>query len=388
MNDNIIAIIAISFAIFFSPLLSRFIRVPTVPIEIIVGSILGFIGFIHPDEETFKMIAEIGFLYLMFLIGIELNLKKMFVGQNGLIKQSFLYLGLLYFLSLLVTLYAGLSAIFIVILPMLSIGLLATLKKDYGSDTQWLNLAIIVGVLGEIVSITVLTFTHSVLEFGVTQKLFIAMLELFAFFVLFYLMFKLIHLVTWWFPEVKTYLVPYYDNHEQDIRLSMALFFIMIALMLYLDIELAFGAFLAGLLIATFFDHHEKLPEKLSTFGFGLLVPIFFIYIGATFHLDALFWDGLVEKAIIISFLMIVIRIISATIFINTLGTKNTILFALSHSMPLTLLIAVATLAYHSNSIDEFHYFAFILASLIEVVVVTVGIKIITSYNTSKKLES
>ena len=45
--------------------------------------------------------------------------------------------------------------------------------------------------------------------------------------------------------------------------------------------------------------------------------------------------------------------------------------------MPLTLLIAVATIAYHSSSIDKLHYFAFILASLFQVIIVTVLIKLI-----------
>jgi len=45
--------------------------------------------------------------------------------------------------------------------------------------------------------------------------------------------------------------------------------------------------------------------------------------------------------------------------------------------MPLTLLIAVATIAYHTSSIDKLHYFAFILAALFQVIVVTVLIKLI-----------
>jgi hypothetical protein len=45
--------------------------------------------------------------------------------------------------------------------------------------------------------------------------------------------------------------------------------------------------------------------------------------------------------------------------------------------MPLTLFIAVATLAYQAYSIDQFHYYAFILASIFQVVFVTIAIKLI-----------
>jgi Kef-type K+ transport system membrane component KefB len=66
-------------------------------------------------------------------------------------------------------------------------------------------------------------------------------------------------------------------------------------------------------------------------------------------------------------------------LFVKELGLKDTILFALSHSMPLTLLIAVATLAYHSSSISQFYYYAFILSSIFEVIFCMILIKIINS---------
>ena len=74
---------------------------------------------------------------------------------------------------------------------------------------------------------------------------------------------------------------------------------------------------------------------------------------------------------------MIFIRVISSFVFYKTIGLKKVILFGLSHSMPLTLLIALATLAYHSNSIDQFHYFTFILSALFEVIISMFLIKII-----------
>ena len=51
-------------------------------------------------------------------------------------------------------------------------------------------------------------------------------------------------------------------------------------------------------------------------------------------------------------------------------------MLALSHSMPLTLLIAVATLAYNSHSITQFYYYAFILAAILEVLFVMISIRI------------
>jgi Kef-type K+ transport system membrane component KefB len=147
--------------------------------------------------------------------------------------------------------------------------------------------------------------------------------------------------------------------------------------MLYLELELAFGAFIAGIFIPTFFEHKRQLPEKLASYGFGFLVPIFFIYIGTTFKLDSLAMDGLVTTALIITLAMISMRVAASLVFSRVLGVRDAVLMGLSHSMPLTLLIAVATLAYHANSIDKLHYFAFILASLFQVIIVMLLIKVI-----------
>ena len=148
---------------------------------------------------------------------------------------------------------------------------------------------------------------------------------------------------------------------------------------MYLGLELAFGAFIAGMFIPTFFEHKYELPHKLESYGFGFLVPLFFVHVGTSFNLNALYVDGLIMMALLVTALMIGIRIVAAMVFNQTGSFKNSVLLALSHSMPLTLLIAIATLAYHQHSIDKFHYYAFILASLFEVIIVMLAIKVIVN---------
>jgi Kef-type K+ transport system membrane component KefB len=236
------------------------------------------------------------------------------------------------------------------------------------------------GAVGEVVSIGFLTLTsaalHSGIGFGLIKTLFA--LALFLFFM--FLLFRAMELLFWWFPEVSTSLMPHNDNKEQDIRLSMGIFFLLVGAMLYLDLELAFGAFLSGMFLPTFFEHKHELPEKLASYGFGFLIPIFFIHIGSSFNLDALFMDGLIQKAIIIAVVMIAMRVIASFVFVKDLGITDSILFGLSHSMPLTLLIAMATLAYSANSIDKLHYYAFILAALFQVISIMITIKLINNY--------
>ncbi|MCW8837120.1 MAG: cation:proton antiporter [Thiovulaceae bacterium] len=378
MNDTIVLITTISLIIIFSPFFAKKLNLPTTPIEIIFGSILAYIGLLH-DEHIFELVAEFGFLYLMFIAGTEINLTNVFKTPKHIVKKVIIYIIILYSFSIFLSLYLNLGKIFMVLLPLISVGLVATLSKEYGK-TPWLDLSMTSGGIGEVVSIAVLTITSAGLQSGIGLGLFKTILALTLFLLFMFVLFRVISILTWWFPSISTILMPHEDKAEQDIRLSMGIFFLLVASMLYLKLELAFGAFLAGIFIPTFFPHKEDLPQKLEAFGFGFLVPIFFIYIGTTFNLDALTMNGLITKALTIAIVMIAMRVIASLVFIKEIGIIDSILMGLSHSMPLTLLIAMATLAYHANSIDKLHYYAFILASLFQVISVMVIIKFINNY--------
>ena len=377
-NDNVTLIITIALIIVFSPFFAKLLKLPTTPIEIILGSLLGFLGFIH-DEHLFEIVAEIGFLYLMFIAGTEINLKNVLKTPKKIMKRVIFYLVILYAFAIIFSLYFKLGNIFIILLPLISVGLVATLSKEYGK-TPWLDISMTAGGLGEVVSIAILTISSAALHSGLEIDLFQTVLALVVFLILMFFVFRITQLIFWWFPEVSRVLMPEEDNQEQDIRLSIAIFLLLVGSMLYLELELAFGAFLAGIFIPTFFQHKHELPEKLASFGFGFLIPIFFIHIGSSFDLNALSMDGLIYKASLIALAMVVMRVLASLVFIKTLGLIDSILMGLSHSMPLTLLIAMATLAFNAKSIDPLHYYAFILAALFQVIGVMGTIKLINIY--------
>ena len=383
MTDTIILIITISLIIIFSPFFAKILRLPTTPIEIVLGSLLGYIGFLH-DEHLFNLVAEFGFLYLMFIAGTEINLKNVLKTPAYIMKKAAIYLVLLYTFSIAFSIQFALGNIFIVLLPLISVGLVASLAKEYGK-ASWITLSMTVGGIGEVVSIVILTISSAALKFGFGLGLFQTVIALLAFLLFMFLLFRSMQLLFWWYPKVAIALMPHNDNKEQDIRLSIGIFFLLVGAMLFLHLELAFGAFLAGIFIPTFFEHKHELPEKLASFGFGFLIPIFFIHIGSSFDLNALFIDGLIQKTIIITVVMIVMRLLASLVFIKELGFIDTLLFGLSHSMPLTLLIAIATLAYTANSIDKLHYYAFILAALFQVIGVMIVIKLLHIYKMNKE---
>ncbi|MDY0121320.1 MAG: cation:proton antiporter [Sulfurimonas sp.] len=384
MSQSVVLITTISLIIIFSPFFAKLLKLPTTPIEIILGSIFGYLGFLHA-EHLFEIVAELGFLYLMFIAGTEIDLKKVLKTPRDVMRRVILYTIILYAFSISFSLYFDLGKIFMVLLPLISVGLVASLSKEYGK-TPWLTLSMTAGGIGEVVSIALLTLTSAALHSGFGAGLFHTILALILFLVFMFILFRAIQLLFWWFPQVSVALMPHKDNKEQDIRLSMGIFFLLVGAMLYLDLELAFGAFLAGIFIPTFFEHKHELPEKLASYGFGFLIPIFFIYIGSSFNLEALVIQGLISKAIFIALAMVMMRVVASLVFVKQLGWIDSILMGLSHSMPLTLLIAMATLAFHANSIDQLHYYAFILAALFQVISVMIVIKLINNYKVKKGL--
>jgi Kef-type K+ transport system membrane component KefB len=380
MSEEILIIIAISLIIFTSPLISKLTKLPTIPVEIMMGAVAAYFALIS-DHAILHLVAELGFLYLMFLAGLEIDLKKLLSISPTMLKKSLLYNVVLFASSIFITFYFDLGKIFIVILPLISIGVLAALKKEYG-ETEWIKMAFIVGLIGEIVSIFALTTVSAVLEYGISYDFYKTMALFVLFLLVMLVVYKIFHNLIWWFPEIKSYLMPQEDHQEQDIRISMAIFFLMITVMMYLHLEVAFGAFIAGTFITTFFEEHNKqLPHKLEHFGFGWLVPIFFISVGASLEIEALLNSDLVLKALLITLAMIVIRIIASMLFIQEMGWNRFYMLGLSHAMPLTLLIAVTTIAYNNHSITQEYYYAFILAAILEVLVVMILIRIINSLN-------
>ena len=384
MAPDILLILTLSVLLWISPFLAKALRIPTPPVEILLGTLLAAAGLLH-ENRYFDLIAEVGFLYLMFLAGMEVNLKEISGSPRLVIRQAVLFVLSLGVLAVAGGILLHFHPIVIASLPLISIGLLASLTKIYGRSQPWLNLAIIVGVLGEIASIAALTILDAASNVGFGWELVFQISYLIFFIAAIYLAYRLLQLLFWWFPELKKKLMPSRDSSDQDIRLAMALFFLLITIMMILHLELALGAFIAGVAISAFFHHEKSLEEKMSSLGFGFLVPLFFIHVGVSFDLSALLMPGVFTGALLITGVMIGIRILAAYHLRRLSGSLDAVSVAFALSMPLTLLIAVATIGYDTGNINRITYYELILASLFEVIIAMSAVKIIAIYRERKK---
>jgi Kef-type K+ transport system membrane component KefB len=85
---------------------------------------------------------------------------------------------------------------------------------------------------------------------------------------------------------------------------------------------------------------------------------------------------------------MVLSRILAAVALKQISGSRDALLAGLSLSMPLTLLVAVATIGYETNLLDLLSYYQLILASIFEILIVMATIKVLQSKKPSKDQSS
>lgn len=368
LGNTLYLLLTIAFILLFSPTLARLARLPLGACEIILGSLASALHLVG-ENEYFSLLANVGFYYLMFIAGMEINLKSFFKSKADVLQKGVLYLLFLYVSSFLFVKLFSLPLVFLVIIPVMSVGLLGVLFKDFGKDCVWLNDALIIASLAELVSIIALTITASLAGGGGWWDLIFSILLLLGFLVFCLAGFKLLHVLFWRHPALAVVILPKFDKNEKDIRFCFSIFILIIALMVELRLEIALGAFIAGAFITTFFDHHHELENKLGSLGYGLLIPIFFIHVGTSFDIFLLLNIHILLYAFGLCLLMMGLRLLGSCLFIKKLGKRGVLLFGLSHCMPLTLLIAVATLSLEVNLISKSVYSYLILAAILETII-------------------
>ena len=322
--------LTLSFVIFASPYIAKFLRLPIAPTEIILGIIFKNIGILG-ESEILKLVAELGFYYLMFLAGTSVDLKLFFKQTRRNLMANLGFIFALYFGAFIGVFALNLSPIFIVVIPLMSVGVLSTLYKDYGLEQKWLNLAMEIGIIGELFSISCLTLLNAYLKFGISSDFFLNLAILGGFLCFIALFIRGLGILFLWQPQIKK--------------------------------------------VLTFFDHKKALPEKLSAFGYGFLIPIFFVFTGSTIDLGALLQTQILRQMLIITASIITLRVGMAWLIFRKDSTK----IGLAISMPFTLLIATATMGLEAKFIDLDLYYAMIFASILEVIICLSLIKFLTN---------
>jgi Kef-type K+ transport system membrane component KefB len=155
------------------------------------------------------------------------------------------------------------------------------------------------------------------------------------------------------------------------VRLSVALLAILVLLADKLDFDFVLGAFAAGLVIGlvTQGEMGEQVLPRISTIGYGLLIPVFFVVTGMDFDLDGFLTGvGLALAALFLA-LFLVTRGSAAMLSFRELGARGTASLALFSATGLPLIVAVIEVGEERGEIDSHVAAALVGAGMTSVLV-------------------
>jgi Kef-type K+ transport system membrane component KefB len=355
-HDEALLLCVFSLGAFFIPLLSRRLSLPSAAGEICFGLVLGFAISDQPEAmPTIKFLSELGFLLLMYLAGLEIDFPAIkATGKKDLLPYM-LFFVLLGLASLLAARWLGQKPLYSLLYFITTVGLLFPVLKDSGLLVCGFGQRLLIlGSLGEVLSLLGLTFFILYSRFGLSLKTLASLAEIAGFFWLCYFLAKLFRLVVWWQPEKIRVFFQTGDSAETAVRGNLVNLFLFVSLAALFDIEMIIGAFFAGMLFALIFARREEIKEKLGAFGYGFLIPLFFIEVGLRFNLrDFLSWSILRQALLLCAVILLVRAFGGLGLVFSRFRRRELVLVPFGLSFPLTLLVALAAVGLHENILSR-----------------------------------
>lgn len=337
----------------------RVIKIPPVIIEITLGFIIGrnVLGLL-PEAEYMDFLAKSGFLFLLFMSGLETDVNKIiasFPRRNLTLKKvianPFLVSLIIYFASLL---FAILSTFLLggmvtvedplflgLVIPTVALSIVVPVLKEQGDIAKEHGQVImLVGAVSTIFSILLISFYSGILQYGLNAELFLFLLIFVAFFVAYWVGKRLLRGKL--FEKILYQLE--HASSQIKVRGTITLILLFVVVAAVIKVELVLGAFLAGILLSLFLRRERSaLMIKLDGMSYGFFVPIFFIMVGANLDLSAL--DQFDNSYLFLATLLLVLfatQVIPAMILSRVFGKKTALSSGILLTSRLGLTIATA----------------------------------------------
>ena len=90
MTNISLVIVVLSGVVLLAPFIAQTLRMPLAVVEILLGCGVGYFGILDGNLYI-PLIAKTGFLFLMFLAGMEVNLKAFLKMKSSLFKRAIGY---------------------------------------------------------------------------------------------------------------------------------------------------------------------------------------------------------------------------------------------------------------------------------------------------------
>ncbi|HCX1880397.1 TPA: monovalent cation:proton antiporter family protein [Staphylococcus aureus] len=385
-----LSLVIVVLAAFLTPIIVNRLNInflPVVVAEILMGIVIGnsFLNIVERDS-ILNILSTLGFIFLMFLSGLEIDFKafkkdkRARQGQNddessipghlNLALTVFAFIMIISILLAYVFKWLGLVddvLLMVIIISTISLGVVVpTLKEMNIMRTTIGQFILLVAVLADLVTMILLTVYGAINGQGGSTIWLIGILVVFT---------TISYILGVQFKRM-SFLQKLMDGTTQiGIRAVFALIILLVALAEGVGAENILGAFLAGVVVSLL-NPDEEMVEKLDSFGYGFFIPIFFIMVGVDLNIPSLIKE---PKLLIIIPILIVAFIISKLIpvmFIRRwFDMKTTIASAFLLTSTLSLVIAAAKISERLNAISAETSGILILSAVITCVFVPIIFK-------------
>lgn len=362
-----LSLVIVVLAAFLTPIIVNRLNInflPVVVAEILMGIVIGnsFLNIVERDS-ILNILSTLGFIFLMFLSGLEIDFKafkkdkRARQGQNNdessipghlnLALTVFAFIMIISILLAYVFKWLGLVddvLLMVIIISTISLGVVVpTLKEMNIMRTTIGQFILLVAVLADLVTMILLTVYGAINGQGGSTIWLIGILVVFT---------AISYILGVQFKRM-SFLQKLMDGTTQiGIRAVFALIILLVALAEGVGAENILGAFLAGVVVSLL-NPDEEMVEKLDSFGYGFFIPIFFIMVGVDLNIPSLIKE---PKLLIIIPILIVAFIVSKLIpvmFIRRwFDMKTTIASAFLLTSTLSLVIAAAKISERLNAIS------------------------------------
>ncbi len=370
LTDPILVFSLILLIILFSPILLRKLNIPSIIGLIISGIIIGPHGFnVLEKNDAINLFSTIGLLYIMFIAGLELNLKEFIANRNKSLVFGFF--------TFIIPIAAGFPiAYYVLDYPVLASFLIASMFA-----TQTLVAYPIVSKLGvsknEAVAITVggtiFTDTAVLINLAIIKNLNVQNVnsEFWIFLVIQLFVFMLI--VFGLIPPITRYFFSHLESEKYSHYIFvMSVLFLSAFLAQVAGLEPIIGAFAAGLALNPLIPKSGALMNRIEFIGNSLFIPFFLISVGMIIDLRV-FFKGF--HALWVAFVLIILALLGkwlAALFTQWIfrysATQRQLIYGLS-SAHAAAILAFILVGYNEQIIDEKVFNSTIILILVSCVV-------------------